>query len=98
MSEDQEDVFVISCVLRNHGDACLLETGDDLVFVEENEPNMHDLNSLVDCGCACLSDEIGDGTAELTSSVEKQCLHDLRGECGGSLPFGELFGRWEAGA
>ena len=30
VSEEPEDVMVISCILGSHGDACLLEMGDDL--------------------------------------------------------------------
>ena len=39
MSEETaEEVLVISCILGSHGDSFLLEMGDDLEFVEEDEP------------------------------------------------------------
>ena len=82
--ETAEDVLVISCVLGSHGDSCLLEMGEDLEFVEENEPNTHVMN---------LNDEIANQSepcTELSSSVENVC-NDLRGECGGKL-HGDLFG------
>ena len=41
VSEEAEDVMVISCVLDSHGDSWLHETGEDLDLIEENEPNTH---------------------------------------------------------
>ena len=77
--ETAEEVLVISCVLGSHGDSCLLEMGEDLEFVEENEPNTHVMN---------LNDEIANPSepcTELSSSVENVC-NDLRGECENTKP------------
>ncbi len=52
--------------------------GEDLVFVEESEPNTHVMS---------LNDEIAISSGpctELSSSVEIGCSN-LRGECGGKL-------------
>ena len=35
VSEETEDVVVISCVWGRHGDSCLHEMGDDLVLIAD---------------------------------------------------------------
>ena len=96
VSEETEDVMVISCVLGSHGDSWLHETGEDLDLIEENEPNTHVTDTHVMSHVMDLNDEIGSHgnqeTAELSSSVEIEGFANLRGECGGHLPLGELFG------
>ena len=97
VSEETEDVMVISCVLGSHGDSWLHETGEDFDLKEENEPNTHVTDTHVMSHVMILNDEIGSHgnqeTAELSSSVEtSEGFANLRGECGGNLPLGELFG------
>eukprot|EP00434_Breviolum_minutum_P044341 symbB.v1.2.039593.t1/scaffold6673.1/size16291/1 len=96
VSEETEDVMVISCVLGSHGDSWLHETGEDLDLIEENEPNTHVTDTHVMSHVMALNDEIGNHgnqeTAELSSSVEVEGFASLRGECGGKLPLDELFG------
>ena len=58
MSEETEDVMVISCVLGSHGDSWLHEMGEDLDLIEENEPNTHVtdthvMSHVIDSGASC---------------------------------------------
>ena len=93
VSEETEDVMVISCVLGSHGDSWLHETGEDFDLKEENEPNTHVTDTHVMSHVMILNDEIGSHgnqeTAELSSSVEtREGFANLRGECGRQFAFG----------
>ena len=59
VSEEAEDVMVISCVLGSHGDSWLHETGEDLDLIEENEPNTHVTDTHVMTHVMVINDEIG---------------------------------------
>ena len=87
VSEEAEDVMVISCVLGSHGDSWLHETGENLDLIEENEPNTHVTDTHVMSHVMVLNDEIGSH-----GNQEIEGFANLRGECGGNLPLGELFG------
>ena len=59
VSEETEDVMVISCVLGSHGDSWLHETGEEFDLIEENEPNTHVTDTHVMSHVMILNDEIG---------------------------------------